>query len=563
MADRQTDTTDKLTEEYQKESDFLNFYERDSYYLNFLTEEEKENLKTTYSERWKAAQEDTRTNTLKKKATAYTNLRKEYEEKAKAIYWERIRGDAEKIKAAAQAYIESLSYSLFSFQRLLRGMIFLMAKAYSISYTPTDGVIADETAQAELDKILQDHTDIDITAAEVINERLEEHKKAFIDVQIIYMNREKAAQEWDAFIDAFIEAKVKEWVEKAEEEQEQPKTPTIPFTEILNVLDRPKYFEMQRAKLVNKLEIWSEELLGLEADGNLNFRETEIPGEERRGTITINKAVLICSLTATQSGLSKAWKKLNNLDKRVLNAVCTLYKAGFKVMTLKLIWQTMNGNDTETKLTQKQADKLKEALGKMGTMRMYLDISDEIGHKYLSKEELKTNDLKVTMDENIIMFAGCYVENRKGFKEYAIEVVKAPLTYRYCAAHGQITSVPIYLLNTHAVPSAPKITDESQAIQHYLLGEILQMKPKNPKGYRDNTIITVEDMLIKCDIRKAAEDGNERALTRTEKNRVIDTAIAFLDIYKSKTMQRFIKDYEIMREGKGNRKPIKGFNIIF
>ena len=216
-------------------------------------------------------------------------------------------------------------------------------------------------------------------------------------------------------------------------------------------------------------------------------------------------------------------RSLTSYDKRVFIAVSNLKEQGHDTVTTSQICEAM-GNRSRPSITQRE--KILKSIEEMSLCRVTLDNSEEAniykGYDTISQTFylLPTNIAKGYLNGNIV--------------DDAITILETPKLFIFAKKRGQITSIPIQLLE-----SPISQTEANLQIEDYLFTCISRMKNAVKRKKPTSTKILLDTLYKKCDIddkhkRSRAPEKIERLLQYYQKKEFIkgfimnDTSI---DIY--------------------------------
>ena len=163
-------------------------------------------------------------------------------------------------------------------------------------------------------------------------------------------------------------------------------------------------------------------------------------------------------------------RNLTAPDRTAFNAICTLQKAKYQMMTIKDIYCAAHDiKDTSRKIRQAQLDKLVKSIKKMLSTWLVLDFSEEA-----QATELKVNgeDVKNGVIEGMLLKADIIDVNLKnGSKVQGLRMAsqELPTLYQYCEAKSHILTLPRALMDTSTCLNE---TDRLPGIKEYLAQRI-------------------------------------------------------------------------------------------
>lgn len=247
----------------------------------------------------------------------------------------------------------------------------------------------------------------------------------------------------------------------------------------------------------------------------------------------------------------KTTKELSHYDRRVYQAIDTIYTSGYDIMLPgDILYNMGNTSGTRSKQGGSQTDKLDASLTKMGTARVYINNKDEAAH-YDYPE--------IVYDGNVLMFERIKV-TYKGQTREAIKVRRRPVLMEFADQRNQVTAVPM-----KALQSGISQTDNHLRIEDYLLYRIVQQKhvvaelqEKQEKRYTQHRQKQVREasklvILLPTFYERTGNDKKKAIV----KQRAIDTAHRYLTHYASEAGGHFIDSYKIDDERITIHLPIK------
>lgn len=211
----------------------------------------------------------------------------------------------------------------------------------------------------------------------------------------------------------------------------------------------------------------------------------------------------------------KVLKALTDTDRRVYDAISTLYNAGNEITTISQINKEM-GNKSGTRTSKDQAQRIKNSMRKMSAAWITIDQSQDYA-KYIDKSKGK---IGASYKGQLLYYETVEATINGVYVEEAIHILREPVLFRLAKDRNQITTIPKTLLKT-----GKKQTNEYFTIENYLITRISKMK--HP-GYGSSNHIKYSSIF------KRLKDG-------TKKSRIITTVYQILEVYKA---QNWIKGYE-------------------
>ena len=166
------------------------------------------------------------------------------------------------------------------------------------------------------------------------------------------------------------------------------------------------------------------------------------------------------SLTFDDDPNVRITKKLDHYDKRIAQAVDTLFTNGQPVFLTGDLWHAM-GN-TSANPSKNQREKMYKSLTKQGTARIYMNNAREAKHYDYPHFEY---------DGNVLSFERIRVTMENGQEAEAIHVLKRPPTMALADGRNQMTKIPI-----EVIQSGISQTDGNLRIESYLIQRIARQK---------------------------------------------------------------------------------------
>lgn len=244
------------------------------------------------------------------------------------------------------------------------------------------------------------------------------------------------------------------------------------------------------------------------------------------------------SLTFGEDPNIKFTKELNHYDRRLMQAVDTLYTSdtsGKNVFLTGDIFRAM-GNTGEASANQRK--KINESLTKQGTGRVFMDNRAEREHY---------NYPKIEYDGNILSFERIRVIYN-GQEVEALHFLRRPVYMEIADGRKQMTQVPL-----KALQSGVSQTDGNLRIEDYLLYRIsrhkntlralLDQQEKKYTQERQRKIKEARQLVISLDT--FYEQIGKAKVKKDLKTRAVKTAERYLKHYRSDAGGRYIDDYKI------------------
>ena len=168
-------------------------------------------------------------------------------------------------------------------------------------------------------------------------------------------------------------------------------------------------------------------------------------------------------------------------DRRVYNAVSTLFINGRKTVSLLEIFNVMTGY-AKTNPSTSQIETLEKSLGKLKSIRVYIDLTNEVNHKMIQDKQplidagiLKNHSDKIkkaVVEDNMLHFKKCNLESDGGMEFKVIQIIGEPALLSYNRAKKTLITIPMEYIGLEGQYS----TDKTIAFQDYLLMRIFGYK---------------------------------------------------------------------------------------
>ncbi len=304
-------------------------------------------------------------------------------------------------------------------------------------------------------------------------------------------------------------------------------------------------FVQQNSPVNNELSrnMTMNELYGTEINGQLTLIPTSVVVREKKGKVApvVSFVSFSYSDDVDLEALNKHGRyKVTAYDRRVYNAVSTLYLNGRKTVSLTEIFTIMTGYSRRNP-SMSQLVAVEKSLNKLRNIKVYIDITEEIKHNMIEDKQplidagiLKDQNDRIksaTIEDNMLHFRIGTTESEEGkiFKSY--QIVGEPSLLTYNRAKKTLLTIPMEFLGL----SRQNSTEKSIAFQDYLLMRIIGYKNKKMK---ENKILY--DTLYR-------DSGQERPEHSKDLIRDRNIIVNMMEEWKSKGL---IADYEEVREGR-------------
>lgn len=232
----------------------------------------------------------------------------------------------------------------------------------------------------------------------------------------------------------------------------------------------------------------------------------------------------------------KTTKELNHYDRRLTQAIDTLWTSGKDVILLSEIFYNMGGTSSNPNANQRA--KINESLTKQGTARVYIN----------NKAEAAQYDYPfIEYDGNILEFRRITVKY-KGQEREAIKMLGRPIMMKLADERNQLTAVPM-----KAIQSDVSKTDKNLQIEDYLLyritrriHEIGELQGQQKKRYtQDRQRKINKSRKLTILLSTFYENTGNSNKKSTVKRRALETATRYLEHYQSEEGGYYIDSFNV------------------
>lgn len=178
-------------------------------------------------------------------------------------------------------------------------------------------------------------------------------------------------------------------------------------------------------------------------------------------------------------------------DRRVYNAVSTLFVNGKDTVSLAEIFSVMTGY-TKKNPSKSQIDSIERSLEKLKCIKVYIDLTAEVKHKLIENKQplidagilSDRNDRikKAIIEDNMLHFRKGELVSEKGKVFKSVQIIGEPALLTYNRAKKTLLTIPMEYIGLEGQNS----TNKTIAFQDYLLMRIFGYK--NGK-MRENRIL--------------------------------------------------------------------------
>ena len=234
------------------------------------------------------------------------------------------------------------------------------------------------------------------------------------------------------------------------------------------------------------------DLYSSDIDGQVQMLPTVVREKHGKSEPVISYVSFSYDDTADLEILNKKGRfNITAYDRRVYNAVSTLFTNGRITVSLSEIFSVMTGYK-RTNATKSQLETIERSLEKLKSIKVYIDMTEEVRHK-LIKDKRPLIDAgilndqsdrikRAVIEDNMLHFrkGELISENGKVFK--SIQIIAEPALLTYNRAKKTLLTIPMEYIGLES----RNATDKTIAFQDYLLMRIFSYK--NNK-MRENKIL--------------------------------------------------------------------------
>lgn len=285
------------------------------------------------------------------------------------------------------------------------------------------------------------------------------------------------------------------------------------------------------------------ELYGTEVDGQLRIMPTSVlvKGKTKKADPVYSLCSFSYDDTVDLEILNKNGRyKITGYDRRVYNAIGTLWLNGRKTVSLTEIFDIMNGY-AKANPSSKQLQAVEKSLNKLKSIKVYIDLTQEVkAHMIEDKDALveagilksRTDKVKsAVIEDNMLHFRVGTITSEQGKVFKSIQIVGEPSLLTYNRAKGTLISIPMEYIGLND----SNATEKTIAFQDYLLMRIISYK--NKKLFENKVIY---DTLYR-------DSGIDRPEARKDFKRDRETITRLMDEWKKKGL---ITGYKEVKEGR-------------
>ena len=223
------------------------------------------------------------------------------------------------------------------------------------------------------------------------------------------------------------------------------------------------------------------ELYGQNIDGQLTMLPTVVTVRKKKNKVT--RVTSMCSFSYDDDVdleiLNKNGRfRITGYDRRVYDAVGTLWINGSRTVSLTEIFEVMNGY-AKSNPSSKQLHAVEQALLKFKSIRFYIDMTEEVKANIIKDIDVlveagilnnSTDKIKsVVIEDSMLHFRVGTITSEQGKVFKSIQLVGEPSLLTYNRAKGTLISIPMEYIGLED----SNATEKTIAFQSYLLMRII------------------------------------------------------------------------------------------
>lgn len=234
------------------------------------------------------------------------------------------------------------------------------------------------------------------------------------------------------------------------------------------------------------------DLYSSDIDGQVQMLPTVVREKHGKSEPVISYVSFSYDDTADLEILNKKGRfNITAYDRRVYNAVSTLFTNGRITVSLSEIFSVMTGYKRKN-ATKSQLETIEKSLEKLKSIKVYIDMTEEVRHKLIKDKhplidagilsDQSDRIKRAVIEDNMLHFrkGELISENGKVFK--SIQIIAEPALLTYNRAKKTLLTIPMEYIGLES----RNATDKTIAFQDYLLMRIFSYK--NNK-MRENKIL--------------------------------------------------------------------------
>lgn len=220
---------------------------------------------------------------------------------------------------------------------------------------------------------------------------------------------------------------------------------------------------------------------------------------------------------------ARSKNKLTAFDKRVLNAIGTLWLSDKNIFSLNEIYCVANAY-TNKNPTGKQKVSIKKSIDKLSAISVRLDVTEEVSKNNIPDKSVliekgiitgEDDDIgSIIMKGRLLPISTCEITSKNGKKSLSIKLDDEPLLVTYNRAKRTLLSIPMEYMKTTNF----NFSDRSVAFQDYLIKRIYGYG----RGYFTQNKILYKTILETCGFNTEPEDSTEAASNKFRQQKLRD-----------------------------------------
>lgn len=285
------------------------------------------------------------------------------------------------------------------------------------------------------------------------------------------------------------------------------------------------------------------ELYGQALNDQPSILPTEVTVRKKRGKAT--QVTSLCSFSYTDEVdleiLNKNGRyKITAYDRRVYNAIGTLWLNGHRTISLTEIYDVMNGYSKATPASHR-LEAIERSLSKLKSIRCYIDMTEEVKANIIKDKDalveagiIKNRKDKIksaVIEDNMLHYRVGIIKSEQGKVYKSIQIIGEPCLLMYNRMKGTLLSIPMEYIGL----TDSNATEKTIAFQDYLLMRIISCRNGS---LRENKILY--ETLYR-------DSGVEKPKLSKDLIRDRETVKKLLNEWKNKGL---ISSYEEVKEGR-------------
>ena len=226
------------------------------------------------------------------------------------------------------------------------------------------------------------------------------------------------------------------------------------------------------------------DLYSSDIDGQVQMLPTVVREKHGKSEPVISYVSFSYDDTADLEILNKKGRfNITAYDRRVYNAVSTLFTNGRVTVSLSEIFSVMTGYK-RTNATKSQLETIERSLEKLKSIKVYIDMTEEVRHKIIKDKrplidagilnDQSDRVKRAVIEDNMLHFRKGELISESGKVFKSIQIIAEPALLTYNRAKKTLLTIPMEYIGLES----RNATDKTIAFQDYLLMRIF--------GYKNN-----------------------------------------------------------------------------